>query len=311
MNRSNFNKKFPDEASAREYLESIIWKDGRVCPHCGSIDHSWLLKSDKVSTGTYQCGEKECKRLFTVTTDTPLHSTKLPLLKWVEAIWFITSMPKGISSVTLSRMISVTQKTAWKMGHAVRLLMEQANAPKLQGIVEVDEKYLGGKPRKAKGVKHSRGRGTKKQGILVAVERGGDVRTVLIDGSSAAEIAPKVLDLVDTSAHLMTDENPSYNAVGRFYSQHDAVTHSAGQFASGIAHNNTAESFNATLERMKIGVYHFMSKKHISRYIADASFRWNTRKTKENTYSFDDLTEMLLSGCLKKNLRWTKAGSII
>ena len=223
MDRKQFARQFPDEASARAFFERIIWKDGRVCPHCGSVDRSWKIDSEKVSKGTYQCGERGCSLLFTVTTKTPLHSTKLPLIKWLEAMWFVMEMPKGISSVTLAKVIGVTQKTAWKMGHAIRLLMEQHGARKLDGVVEVDEKYLGGKPRKKHGVKHKRGMGTAKQGILVAVERGGgEVRAALIPSSSSLSIFTPLQHMVAKSAHLMTDENTAYVS---HYASHKAVKH--------------------------------------------------------------------------------------
>ena len=264
MDRKEFARKFPDEASARKFFENIIWKDGRICPHCGLVDKSWKIFSQKAATGTYQCSDPLCRALFTVTTRTPLHSTKLPLIKWIEAIWFITEFSKGISSVNLARAIGVTQKTAWKMGHAIRLLMEQHGARKLDGVVEVDEKYLGGKPRKKHGVKHPRGMGTKKQGILVAVERGGgQVRAALIQSSSIINIGTELRLMVEKTAHLMTDENPSYRMIGKLYAKHEAVKHKGAIYAVGNVHNNTAESFNATLERAKIGVFHWMSKDHM------------------------------------------------
>lgn len=277
-----------------------------------------------MSTGTYQCGERECGLLFTVTTKTPLHSTKLPLIKWLEAMWFVVEMPKGLSSVTLAKVIGVTQKTAWKMGHAIRLLMEQHGARKLDGVVEVDEKYLGGKPRKRHGVKHPRGRGTAKQGILVAVERGGgQVRAALIEKNSITDIGGKLRHMVEKSAHLMTDENSVYRIIGRLYAKHEAVKHKGAIYAVGNVHNNTAESFNATLERMKIGTYHWMSKDHMTRYLAEAVHRWNTRgdaqpvQTKSGKTQikfvkppFEDRVAALLAGSLGKRLTWTAVGGI-
>ena len=324
MDRKQFARQFPDEASARAFFERIIWKDGRVCPHCGSVDRSWKIDSEKVSKGTHQCGERGCSLLFTVTTKTPLHSTKLPLIKWLEAMWFVMEMPKGISSVTLAKVIGVTQKTAWKMGHAIRLLMEQHGARKLDGVVEVDEKYLGGKPRKKHGVKHKRGMGTAKQGILVAVERGGgEVRAALIPSSSSLSIFTPLQYMVAKSAHLMTDENTAYVSIGKHYASHKAVKHKGAIYAEGDVHNNTAESFNAMLERAKIGVFHWMSKDHMPRYVAEAVYRWNTRGEAQRVQTkagksqmkfiraaFEDRVAALLAGSLGKRLTWTTVGGI-
>ena len=160
MNIDQLRERFSDEAACRRFFETVIWPQGRRCPHCGH-GKSWRLKAAR--TGVYECSG--CKRQFTVTTKTPMHSTKLPLWKWLQAMYYIVNSSKGISSVVLARWLGVTQPTAWKMGHAIRELM--ATGPhrprQLSGIVELDEKFIGGKPRYQKGVKHKRGRGTSKQ----------------------------------------------------------------------------------------------------------------------------------------------------
>jgi len=160
MNIDQLRERFGDEASCRQFFEAIIWPEGRRCPHCGD-DKSWRLKACR--PGVYECSG--CKRQFTVTTKTPMHSTKLPLWKWLQAMYYIVTSSKGISSVVLARWLGVTQPTAWKMGHAIRELMAAVAQPprQLTGIVEIDEKFIGGKPRYQKGVKHKRGRGTSKQ----------------------------------------------------------------------------------------------------------------------------------------------------
>ena len=161
MNIDQLKKQFPDEHSCRKFFESVVWAKGRNCPHC-HCSRSYLLKGDSVRPGTYECAR--CKRQFTVTTKTPMHSTKLSFWKWLQAIYYIVNSSKGISSVYLAKWIGVSQPTAWRMGHAIREMM--APVPEgfsLTGIVELDEKYLGGKPRYQPGVVHKRGRGTSKQ----------------------------------------------------------------------------------------------------------------------------------------------------
>ena len=162
MNTDQLREQFPDEAACREFFEAVIWSDGRKCPHC-QFHRSYALRGQSSRPGLYECGW--CKRQFTVTTGTPMHSTKLALWKWLLTIYYMINSSKGVSSVVLGKWVGVSQKTAWKMGHAVRQMMAACSQgqPLLNGIVELDEKYLGGKPRFQQGVVHKRGRGTNKQ----------------------------------------------------------------------------------------------------------------------------------------------------
>ena len=205
MNTDQLRARFPDESACRQFFESIIWQNGRVCPHC-VCEKSYPIRGKTSRPGLYECDE--CKRQFTVTTRTPLHSTKLPLWKWLQMMYYMVNSSKGVSSVFMGHWIGVAQKTAWKMGHAIREMMDPGpeGQPPLAGIVELDEKYVGGKPRYEKGIKHKRGKGTEKQGVLVAVERHGPVRSVLIESDQAAEMHPLVESLVQKDAQLMTDQ---------------------------------------------------------------------------------------------------------
>jgi transposase-like protein len=162
MNIDQLNAQFSNETVCRNFFEAARWPNGRICPHC-SFDISYPIKVSGPYQDRYEC--KRCKRHFTVTTKTALHSTKLPLRKWLLAIYLIVSSSKGISSVILGRLIGVTQPTAWRMGHAIRQMMDpkRSDAKFLQGIVELDEKYIGGSPEPAPGVVHKRGKGTSKQ----------------------------------------------------------------------------------------------------------------------------------------------------
>jgi len=278
MDIETFMMQFPTEESCREYLELAVWRNGRVCPHCGGLE-SWAIKGPSARPGLYECAY--CHKQFTVTTKTPLHATKLPLRKWLLAIYFILNSSKGYSSVYLANNIGVRQKTAWRIAHAIREMMnmQHEQIPAVGGVVELDEKYVGGKPRKKDGVVHKRGKGTSKQGVLVMVERGGGVvRTGLIANDSYDEIAPLVDRHVDKESFLMTDQNPVYRKIGNDYAGHASVNHGDGEFARGEVHNNTAESFNAIIERAKFGVFHRLSKKHLYRYLDEIAFRWNHRQ---------------------------------
>ena len=162
MNIDQLRERFPDEASCFQFFESVIWKNGRTCPHCMS-DKSYKLKGASVRPVLYECAQ--CKRQFRVTCRTPMHSTKLSLWKWILAMYYIVNSSKGISSVYLGKLVGISQKSAWKIGHAIRKMMEPDSdfVPGLSGVVELDEKYIGGKPRFQKGVSHKRGKGTQKQ----------------------------------------------------------------------------------------------------------------------------------------------------
>ena len=122
MDIKRLREHFPDEESCRSFFESIIWSSGRTCPHCSS-DKSWGIKGESARDGLYECGK--CGHQFTVPTKTPMHSTKLPLFSWLTAMYLMTSSSKGISSVVLGRLLGTRQKTAWKLGHAIRALMAE------------------------------------------------------------------------------------------------------------------------------------------------------------------------------------------
>ena len=162
MNIDQLRKRFSNEEACRSFFESVLWKHGPRCPHCYNLK-SYRLSGPSVRKGLYECSR--CKRQFTITTKTPMHSTKLPLWKWLLAMYLILNSSKGISSVYLGKLVGISQKSAWKIGHAIRDMMAPGSelVPALSGIVELDEKYIGGKPRYQKGVTHKRGKGTKKQ----------------------------------------------------------------------------------------------------------------------------------------------------
>ena len=276
MNIDALRERFPNEDACRRFLESTLWKHGRNCPRC-SCKKSYHLSGRSARKGLYECAQ--CKYQFSVTSRTPMHSTKLPLWKWILTMFFMVNSSKGISSVYLAKLVGVSQKSMWKIGHAIRKMMDHGMEffPELNGIVELDEKYVGGKPRHESGKVNPRGKGTKKQGVFVAVERLDQVRTSPIDSDTVNEMFPLVNQFVDADSHLMTDQLSSYKKIGRQYASHQAVNHSKGEYSRGNVHNNTAESFNSMVERAKQGVFHFWSRIHLQRYLHEIGFRWNHR----------------------------------
>ena len=322
MNIDHLRKKFSNETVCRQFFESVIWKDGRRCPHCGHAK-SCRLHGAHLRAGVYEC--YRCKRQFTVTTKTPLHSTKLPLWKWLQAMYYIVNSSKGISSVLLARWLGVTQPTAWKLGHCIRAMMDQGcqTAAILNGIVELDEKYLGAKPRFEHGLKHKRGRGTAKQCILIAVQRQGSVRAAPVKSNQVRELSPLINSWVSRQAHLMSDEHTAYRSIAEGYAAHSTVNHQSKEYARGPVHNNTAESFGALIERAKQGVFHYMSHKHTCRYLDEIRFRWDHRLPEEKLTRAGikkiimrplpvmDLLRAVLSQTVGKVLQRTPEGGIV
>ncbi len=322
MNLDQLKSRFPDENACRNFFETIIWQNGRCCPHC-DCETSYFLSGPSSRPGLYECGR--CKRQFTVTTRTPMHSTKLPLWKWLQCMYFMVNSSKGVSSVFMAKWLGVAQRTAWKMAHAVREMMKPGpdGRPPLDGTVELDEKYFGGKPRYKKGVTHKRGKGTDKQAVFVAVQRQGPARSALISSDKVAELDPWAQQFVDKKAHLMTDENWAYRRIGKNYAAHSWVNHGAKEFARGDVHNNTAESFNSLLERAKQGVFHYMSPMHLQRYLDEIGFRWDhrtpmkkvTKKGKKKTVMVSlpvmELLYLLLQKAVGRQLRRTLKGGIL
>ena len=272
---------FPDEATCRHFLEDALWSEGRSCPHCGSLT-SWPIQGACARPGLYEC--RDCRRQFTVTTKTPLHGTKLPLWRWIQAMWLMLSSSKGVSSVVMGRWIGVPQKTAWRMMHGIRELLAVAEwcADRLRGHVQVDTKFLGGAPRKRRGVKHKRGRGTSKPLIAVAVDGRGFVRSEPVRTESASALRPFFERAIHPSAHIVSDKSTGITRIARGYGGHSTVHHANWEFAADGDHVNTAEAFAATVERTLLGVYHRMSRRHLFRYVGEAACRWNRKEPVES-----------------------------
>jgi transposase-like protein len=299
---------FVDENKAGQFFEANRWPHGPVCPHCACTDVYALTgkagSAHPVPAGTYKCAG--CRKKFTARIGTILEESKIPYSKYIMAVHLMTSSKKGISSHQIARELDVTQKTAWFLCHRVREAMKkEPMASMLQGVVEADETYVGGKPRKpttphepnpelpvrdrkwAKPRPANYGRGTKKAPVLVLVERDGLAHCVPLPRVSSKEIGQQMEVNVAKSATLMTDEFQSYISPGRKQDGgHEVIRHKDGQYSrtreDGLKVNtNTAESFFALLKRGHYGVFHQLSKKHLHRYCTEFGFRWNLRKTSD------------------------------
>jgi transposase-like protein len=205
----------------------------------------------------------------------------LPLHKWFLAIYLIAETSKGVSANLLKDLVGTTYKTAWYLGHRIRRMMSAGNVL-LTGIVELDETYVGGKSRRGDPPR-KRGRGTTKYPVFVAVQRGGEVRATTMDDFKFSTMTPHLDRWLDGGAWVMTDEIRAYDRLGRFWKWHFTVQHGADEFSCDGLHINTDESFNATPKRAHVGVYHYMSPKHLLRYVEEAVFRWNNRDVQHRT----------------------------
>lgn len=265
------------EEEARDYLEQIRWPDGPVCPHCGGTEKSYKLDGKSHREGLYKCAS--CRKPYTVTVGTVMHRSHISLKQWLLSFHLMCSSKKGVSALQLQRELGlVSYRSAWHLAHRIRAAMqEEPLLQKLRGTVEVDETYVGGKPRKGTGT-HKRGRGTAKAPVVGLVEREGNVISKPVKSVDGKTLKGAVRDHVDGSSTLMTDEWPSYRGLDREYTAHQIIRHNEGQYSINGVNVNTIESFWALLKRGIHGIFHSVSKKHLSRYCAEFSFRWNTRR---------------------------------
>jgi len=280
-----YDERFQNPFAAADYLESIRWPDGPVCPHCGmESDKHYRLKN--ATRKLWKC--RSCRKQFTVTVGTIFEGSHIGLHKWLLAFYLLCSSKKGMSAHQLHRMLGITYKSAWFMAHRIRYAMEQpAFTTLLSGTVEADETYVGGKPRKpnkkqfppldpSKPDPRRTGRGTDKTPVVALVERGGEVRSFRMANVTAESLGGAIRRHVAKEAHLRTDSYSSYKKVGKEYVSHEVVDHSY-EYVRGDAHTNTAENFFSLLKRGINGIYHHVSEAHLPRYLAEFDYRYNHR----------------------------------
>ncbi len=264
------------EEQSREYLESIRWPEGPVCPHCQGKAVT-KLEGKSTSPGYYKCKTPTCRKKFSVTVGTIFERSHIKLRDWLLAFHLMVSSKKGASAHQIHRSVGVTYKSAWFMCHRIRHAMEQGSGF-LKGTVEADETYVGGKPRRGQAI---RGRGTKKTPVAALVQRGGEVRAKVVERVTTKNLRAHAQQHVDPASILMTDEFKAYPPIGRDFAGHGVVNHSTGEYVSGDCHVNTAESFFALLKRGHYGTFHHFSKQHLQRYVNEFQFRWNNRKVND------------------------------
>jgi transposase-like protein len=264
---------FHSEQAAYEHVEALLWPDGPICPHCGTVGRAYALTGKSTRIGLRKCGA--CRKQFTVKVGTILEDSHVPMTKWLQALHLLCASKKGISSHQLHRILGVSLKTAWFMSHRFREAMRTGALGLLGGneaAVEADETYIGRK----KGWPKRRG-GAHKMKVLSLVERGGDVRSTRLDDITAEDVTEVVKANVDRESRLMTDEANYYKSAGKEFSEHNAVNHSAGEYVRDDAHTNTLEGYFSIFKRGMKGVYQHCAEKHLHRYLAEFDFRYNNR----------------------------------
>ncbi|MGQ0560118.1 MAG: IS1595 family transposase [Sphingosinicella sp.] len=269
---------FHDEAAAFDHLESVIWPEGPVCPHCGAVDRITKVRANparRIRLGLHRCGH--CKGQFTVKVGTVFEHARLPLNKALQAVYLMTSSKKGISAHQLHRVLEVTYKTAWFLAHRIREAMRSGDLAPFGGeggIVEVDETFIGrikGMPKK-QAYHH-------KMKVLALVDRAtGKSRAMVVDNVHPNTIMPLVRANIDRESIVMTDEAAQYRYLSAEFAGHGYTVHSRGEYGRGVVHTNQIEGYFSIFKRGMKGVYQHCGEKHLHRYLAEFDFRYCNRE---------------------------------
>lgn len=272
------------EGAAVVFMETLRWGSDACCPRCGSVDVYQMQDSKTGQRQNFRWLCRDCKKAgekcqYTVRTGTVFEDSKIELRHWCFAFWRASTSKKGVSALEIHRQTGLSYKSSLFMLHRIRFAMAPADGNPLTGIVECDETYVGGKPRrKWDGTTEK----SEKSAVLGIVERGGRIRPMVIADVTAATLHGEILKNVDRRARIMTDEHVSYTGIGKhFEGGHETVKHSAYEYARGDVTTNTIEGFFSILKRGLNGIYHSVSKEHLHRYLAEYEFRYNNRELED------------------------------
>jgi transposase-like protein len=285
---------FLTEDGAFAYVEARLWPNGPVCPHCGETKRIGLLNGKTTRPGLHKC--YACKKPFTVRMGTLFEDSHLPLHLWLQVIHLFCCSKKGIATRQIQRMLNCSMKTAWFLGHRIRLAMDPGAATPMGGegkTVEIDDMELG---RSHKTRPRPRAQNKK---VLSLIERGGPIRSITLDHRG---LGPRIQRHLDKRSRLVSDSAPVFKFTGA--AKHEAVDHSKFEWARGDVHTNTLEGFFSIFKRGLIGVYQHVDAKHFDRYLAEFDFRMNTRV--KLGYNDADRADVALKGVKGKRLTYER-----
>jgi len=297
---------FTDEDKAREYLEAMRWPDGPVCPKCGLVGEAGRIvrkektkeqviemlrarkRIRKAQKGLWKC--KGCKKQFTVTVDTIFSDSHIPLHKWLLAIHLLTSSKKGMSAHQLMRNLDIGQyKSAWFMAHRIRYALTGELPEQMNGVIEADETYIGGRFRKHQTQATKYGERAQdrispfdnKQAVFSILQRGGKVYSRHVEQVTAQNLTEVLKSVCAADAHLITDTGVLRKRKTGL-AKHSLVNHTADEYVryeeGFCVTTNTVEGYFSLLKRGINGVYHHVGRKHLHRYLSEFDFRYNNRK---------------------------------
>lgn len=283
-------RRFPTREAAIAHLEKVRWGDAPKCPYCGATMASYNADPARELTAErWKC--RACKRSFSVTVGTIFHNSHVDLQRWFLLISLMLNAAKGLSAMQAARDLDMRRPTVWSMMHRIRRALAD-DGKLLHGIVEMDEAYIGGKPRKRNRRDDDedapRGRGTKKAPVIGAVERGGRVKAKVAkrDEMTADDMAAFVRETIETRGTILTtDEYSGYIGLNNIVA-HRRINHSrayverdifSGQF--GPIHTNTIESVWAILKRAVYGQFHHVSPRYLDLYLREIVYRYNARRS--------------------------------
>ena len=277
--------RFHSEEKCRAYLEGLRWPEGARCPRCKGSKISRIHKR-----GQFDCDS--CRYQFSVTAGTIFHDSHLPLPKWFAAIYLMCESRKGISANQLKRTLKVAYKTAWYLCHRIRAALKDADTEPLEGTVEVDETWVGGKV-KGMGRRYT---GNKSM-VLGAIERGGNIRLTVEKRRNRKTLHKFIEKHAPDAESVYTDDFVAYKGIEDKKTKHESVNHSADEWVRGDVHTNTIEGAFSLFKRSIVGAYHQVSAKHLPAYLDEFEFRFDNRN---NPYLFrDTLLRLIGSGSLK------------
>ncbi len=269
---ADFDQEFPTDDACLEWIKNHRWPKGIHCPKCQKVTKHHRVKNRPC----YECDY--CGHQVYPTAGTIFHKSPTSLRIWFEAIYRMASTRCGISAKQIEREMGVTYKTAWRMFHQIRSLLGE-DIKALEGEVEVDETYIGGKK------KGKRGRGAEgKSKVVGAVQRNGKVVTQVVPDVKRRTLAPFMAEKVSPDATLYTDEFPTYDAMKGLGYRHKRINHSSKVYVNGDIHTNSIEGFWSLVKRGISGVYHSVSPQYLQLYLNEYAFRYNHRKSEQSMF---------------------------